>query len=273
MTDSLPQNHLLNLIAQSKTKFSATLNDNTKYIPTDKLVTSNASFNYRPERERSPHLATAENDFATNYVSQRKLEQHHEEIKDFSKQLLKIDEKVSIQQKVQHEMQEQYARFLRENDFKVKKTDDDMQSITEKTYDLQSKMGVSDQKIKNVEEHIKITRHETESKFNSLNKQQQEYNKKLAAMCEKIQLVIDNGNIFGNNPNDNNETLKVNFDAKLQYYLEEMKAKYKVFSESMVSQQAVRDDEVTRLKEQMIIMTNIEEDFVRTIGYLKDLSD
>ncbi len=52
-----------------------------------------------------------------------------------------------------------------------------------------------------------------------------------------------------------------------------MKGKYKVFSESMVSQQAVRDDEVTKLKEQMVIMTNIEEDFVRTIGYLKDLSD
>ncbi len=33
-------------------------------------------------------------------------------------------------------MQEQYARFLRENDFKVKKTDDDMQSLTEKAYDL-----------------------------------------------------------------------------------------------------------------------------------------
>ncbi len=60
-----------------------------------------------------------------------------------------------------------------------------------------------------------MARHETENKFNSLNKQQQEYNKKLAAMCEKIQLVIDNSNIFGNNPNDNNETLKVNFDAKL----------------------------------------------------------
>ena len=87
MTESLPQNQLLNLIAQSKSKFnSSLLPEKNHLLPSDKVGTqTNASFHFRPDRERSPHLTTSENDFPTNYVSQRKLEQHQEEIKDFSR--------------------------------------------------------------------------------------------------------------------------------------------------------------------------------------------
>lgn len=51
-------------------------------------------------------------------------------------------------------------------------------------------------------------------------------------MSEKVNLVIENGKLFGGEE-QKNEDLKLNMDAKLQYYLQEMKDKYKTFADNI----------------------------------------
>ena len=57
----------------------------------------------------------------------------------------------------------------------------------------------------------------------------------MAALCEKVSLVIDNNSVFGiQNMDEKNSELKMNFESKLQYYLEDMKNKYKSFSDNIL---------------------------------------
>jgi len=71
----------------------------------------------------------------------------------------------------------------------------------------------------------------------------------LAALCEKVSLVIDNNSVFGiQNIDEKNSELKMNFEGKLQYYLEDMKNKYKNFSENIMQENLLRDEEIGKIK-------------------------
>ena len=71
----------------------------------------------------------------------------------------------------------------------------------------------------------------------------------MAALCEKVSLVIDNNSVFGiQNIDEKNSELKMNFEGKLQYYLEDMKNKYKNFSENIMQENLLRDEEIGKIK-------------------------
>jgi len=68
-------------------------------------------------------------------------------------------------------------------------------------------------------------------------------------LCEKVSLVIDNNSVFGiQNLDEKNNELKLNFDSKLQYYLEDMKNKYKSFSDNIMQENLMRDEEIGKIK-------------------------
>lgn len=48
-----------------------------------------------------------------------------------------------------------------------------------------------------------------------------------------MKIVLENGKLLGGEEEEKKDDLKMNLEGKLQYYLEEMKDKYKAFSEAI----------------------------------------
>ena len=86
-------------------------------------------------------------------------------MKDISQIVKSQDEKIQMISSEYQDFQEAYSKFQRENDFKLKKVDEDIQNIVEKSYELISKLGIQDQKIKNCEEQIKCNKNDNNAQF------------------------------------------------------------------------------------------------------------